>query len=264
MSNELQNVTTDGAVAVANNDYKAIAVEWLTSTGNLQKFTQQEQSQFIDMCQAFGLNPIKREIYGIKYGQNFNLIVGYETYIKRAERSGKLAGWKAWVEGSGNNLVAKIEIHRKDWQFPFCHEVYFEEYNQGTAIWKSKPRTMLRKVVIAQGFRLAFSEDLGGMPYTSDELPAEKLGNYEVAENTKPLEAKQPTEEEKAERQKRITEEFQSIFKATYGDGTPVFSSAEIQQFRNEYKTKGGQAALEDARVELDVRLQAYEAADQE
>jgi phage recombination protein Bet len=263
MSNEV--TTTQNSTAIANvEDYKAIATEWLTSTGNLQKFTENEKAQFIDMCTAFGLNPIKREIYGIKYGQNFNLIVGYETYIKRAERSGKLAGWKAWVEGSGNNLVAKIEIHRKDWQFPFCHEVYFEEYNQGTAIWKSKPRTMLRKVVIAQGFRLAFSEDLGGMPYTSDELPADKLGNYEVAENTKPLEIKQPTEEEKAERQKKITEEFQSIFKATYGDGTPVFSSAEIQQYRNEYKTKGGQAALEDARVELDVRLQAYEAADQE
>lgn len=261
MSNEVS--TTQNSTAIAVEDYKAIATEWLTSTGNLQKFTENEKTQFIDMCTAFGLNPIKREIYGIKYGQNFNLIVGYETYIKRAERSGKLAGWKAWVEGSGKNLVAKIEIHRKDWQFPFCHEVYFEEYNQETAIWKSKPRTMLRKVVIAQGFRLAFSEDLAGMPYTSDELPAEKLGNYEVAESTKPLE-KQSTEEEKAERQKKITEEFQSIFKATYGDGTPVFSSAEIQQYRNEYKTKGGQAALEDARVELDVRLQAYEAADQE
>lgn len=258
MSNEIQTVQQKNEVAVAE-DYKAIAMEWLTTTGNLQKFSDNEKSQFVDMCAAFGLNPIKREIYGIKYGSNFNLIVGYETYIKRAERSGKLSGWRAWVEGNGQNLVAKIEIHRKDWQYPFQHEVYFEEYKQNTAIWQSKPRTMLRKVVIAQGFRMCFSDDIGGMPYTADELPAEKTGTYEVAE-TKPLEEKKPADKPAVD----YGAEMKKIISATYDGKTPVFSDEEIAAYRTNYKKLGPARTLEEMKVELDVRMTAYEAADQE
>ena len=258
MSNEIQTVQQTNAVAVTE-DYKAIAMEWLTSTGNLQKFSDNEQSQFIDMCSAFGLNPIKREIYGIKYGSNFNLIVGYETYIKRAERSGKLSGWRAWVEGSGNNLVAKIEIHRKDWQFPFCHEVYFEEYKQNTALWQSKPRTMIRKVVIAQGFRMCFSDDIGGMPYTADELPPEKIGTYEVAK-TKPLPAEEKSEKPAID----YSAEMNKIISTTYDGKVPVFSNEELASYRINYRNLGPAKTLEKMKVELDARMKAYEAAEQE
>ncbi|MDR1325280.1 MAG: hypothetical protein LBK00_04505 [Treponema sp.] len=34
---------------------------------------------------------------------------------------------------------------------------------------------MLKKVAIGQGFRLCFSNELGGMPYTSDELDEERV-----------------------------------------------------------------------------------------
>jgi len=39
------------------------------------------------------------------------------------------------------------------------------------------PTFMLKKVAIAQGFRLAFPDDLGGMPYIPEELPNDKGGN---------------------------------------------------------------------------------------
>lgn len=51
------------------------------------------------MCTAFHLNPIKREVHGIKYkGKNgfpdtFQIVIGYEVYLKRAERTGKLDGF---------------------------------------------------------------------------------------------------------------------------------------------------------------------------
>ena len=38
-------------------------------------------------------------------------------------------------------------------------------------VWEKMGRFMLRKVAIAQAFRLAFPDELGGMPYTADELP---------------------------------------------------------------------------------------------
>ena len=142
-----------------------------------------EVEQFIEIAQSFELNPFKREIYANKYGDKFSVIVGYETYIKRAERSGLLSGWNVKTEGTidrqnlmNSDLRAIITIWRKDFQFEFIHEVYFIEYvgrrrdGSVTDFWKNKPITMIKKVATAQGFRLCFSDELGGMPYTSEEL----------------------------------------------------------------------------------------------
>lgn len=171
--------------------------KYLETMGMANNLTRSEVEQFVEIAQGFGLNPFKREIYANKYGDKFSVIVGYETYIKRAERSGLLAGWSVQTTGSINyekpkqsTLMATITIHRKDFQFPFVHEVYFSEYfgtrRDGTLtdFWKNKPVTMTKKVAIAQGFRLCFSDELGGMPYTSEELAD--------IENTTPT-TKQPT-----------------------------------------------------------------------
>jgi phage recombination protein Bet len=158
---------------------------YLNAMGMANNLTKGEFEQFVEIAQGFGLNPFKREIYANKYGDKFSVIVGYETYIKRAERSGLLAGWSVVTTGSVNmqkpkesTLVATITIHRKDFQFPFVHEVHFSEYfgtrRDGTLtdFWKNKPVTMTKKVAMAQGFRLCFSDELGGMPYTAEELNA--------------------------------------------------------------------------------------------
>jgi hypothetical protein len=65
-----------------------------------------------------------------------------------------------------------VEITRRDWQAPFYHEAYLDEYDQNNTMWKGKPRTMIKKVAIAQGFRMAFPVELGGIPYTADEMPS--------------------------------------------------------------------------------------------
>jgi phage recombination protein Bet len=149
--------------------------------------TQAEVTQFIEIAQGFGLNPFKREIYASKYGNNFSVIVGYETYIKRAERSGRLSGWNVTTEGGidDGSLKAIITIHRNDFTHPFVHEVFYVEYVQRTKegrptkFWSDKPYTMIKKVAMAQGFRLCFSDELGGMPYTADELP-EHVGQNQI------------------------------------------------------------------------------------
>lgn len=182
-----------GAVAnVSSEDTMKKAKEYLALVG--QNVPQEEAKRFLEICRAFNLNPFKREIYLIPYGKQANIIVGYEVYLKRAERSGKLAGWRVWTEGKieDGSLKACIEIRRKDWSEPFYHEVYFSEYKQETPIWKSKPLTMIKKVAIAQGFRLAFPEELGGLPYTQDEID-EISSQPEVIE----AEIEQPKKEEK-------------------------------------------------------------------
>ena len=131
--------------------------------------TDKELFLFMNICKFYGLNPFKREIHFVKYGQNpGQTIVGYESYLKRAERTGKLNGWNVAI--AGDNKTATVTIYRKDWEHPFIWAVDRAEFDKGQSTWKAMPRFMLKKVAIAQGFRLAFSEELGGMPYIQEEI----------------------------------------------------------------------------------------------
>ena len=169
--------------AVVNQeDIGEIAKEYLKLVG--QNVPEGDAMKFLHICRAFGLNPFKREVYFIPYGKEANIIVGYEVYLKRAERSGKLSGWRVWTEGSlkDGTLKACIEIRRKDWEHPFYHEVWYREYMRNTQIWKEKPITMIKKVAIAQGFRLCFPEELGGLPYTAEEITSGEVVDVETGE----------------------------------------------------------------------------------
>ena len=160
---------------------KQTVLDFLTAFGLASQLTEPEKLQFIEIAQAFKLNPFKREIHVAVYGEGeyrrLSIITGYEVYLKRAERTGKLDGWKAWVEGEGDAMKALVEIHRKDWSEPFVHEVYWREAVQKkkdgspTSFWTKQPKFQLKKVAISQGFRLAFPDELGGLPYDASELP---------------------------------------------------------------------------------------------
>ena len=158
------------------------AVEYLNSLGC--KVSDAHKNQFLSICRAFNLNPFLREIYAVPYGDKFNIIVGYEVYLKRAEESQRLNGWRAWTEVKNGDIKGCVEIKRKDWGDSFYHEVSLKEYTSGKNLWASKPETMIKKVAIAQAFRMCFPCELGGIPYTSDEI------DIEVKATEKPTETK--------------------------------------------------------------------------
>lgn len=266
--NELTVKEEKAGTLAAVEDFKQIAIHYLESTGNLNKFNEEEKNQFIDICAAFGLNPIKKEVYGVLYngknGRKFNLIIGYESYIKRAERSGRLDGWNVEVIGNRPNMKAVLTIYRKDFKQPFKHEVYLEEYDTGRDLWANKPRTMLKKVAIAQGFRMCFSEELGGMPYTSEELgdlaaaqpvefaataPTVKAETTPIVTETTPknfsekkdaaetVEVYTPTPCDNLPKIKLYTKDqadkLAAIMTKTYSNGEPIFKPGE----KTAYKT---------------------------
>lgn len=177
---------------------KQTLLDYLTTFGLANQLTQEEKLQFIEVAQAFHLNPFKREIHVAVYGEGeyrrMSIVVGYQVYLDRAERTGQLDGWRAWVEGQGEDMKALVEIHRKDWAAPFVHEVYWKEAvqrkrdGQPTSFWTKMPKFQLKKVAISQGFRLAFPSELGGMPYDPAELPdAESVGSLDKPVNPIPL-----------------------------------------------------------------------------
>lgn len=186
--------------------------QYLDTFTGASALTKTERTQFREICLGFGLNPFKREIYPIAYGsgnyRKLSIIIGYEVYLKRADRIGTLDGWEVsftgdleastktknmkvdgvWKEKKIDvwvgDLTAHITIYRKDWSRPFKHEVDWREYTQDNSMWFEKPKTMLKKVVIAQGFRLCFPDEMGGLPYIEDEIGEPQIIEArEVTEN---------------------------------------------------------------------------------
>jgi len=209
------------------------AGEIVLNLDNIRKYiaptaTVTECEEFQSLCVVQDLNPFppQPEVHFIKYDKNKppTFVVAYMVYLKRAERQKKLKGWIGWTEEGADPATGKrtmkacIEIHRKDWDEPFYHEVYWEEYAQYrkdyktgrealTRFWKEKPRTMLKKVVIGQGFRMCFPDEMGGLPYTSEEmpeaLPAEPIIEAVVEEESAPK--KKPKELPKPKVKKKPT-----------------------------------------------------------
>lgn len=162
MSTEIAPVEKSNQVTKQDID------NWLFGTNT--KLTENQKTLFYQVALASNLNPAKREVYAIPYGNNFNIITGYEVYLKRAERTGNLDWWEAGVKKENNEYIGFCTIKRKDREKPTTIEAWFNEYNQGNTMWKNKPRTMIRKVAIAQAFRMIFPDELGGLPYTADEM----------------------------------------------------------------------------------------------
>ena len=173
-------------ITTIENVNEKVLIEYLDVMGISPKLEEKEKIQFLNIAKTFGLNPFKREIFCTVYGEGqykqLSIITGYEVYIKRAERSGMLDGWNATTSGSvaTKDLKAIVTIYRKDRQHPFVWEVFYEEYVQKTKagvvtkFWE-KANFMTKKVAISQAFRLCFSDELGGMPYTSDEIQPEEV-----------------------------------------------------------------------------------------
>ena len=191
---EKQITTTPAAMPLVTLPEQKLA-EFLDIAGVGRELPKEKRRQFIEIAQAYCLNPFKREIYCVSYAGNTSIITGYEVYIKRAERTGLLNGWGVEIKGSGEDMSAVITINRKDWTQPFKHEVYFSEAANRTkdgrlnSTWAKMPKFMLKKVAIAQGFRLCFSDELGGMPYTQDEIGPEAYNKAEPEELPLPQDA---------------------------------------------------------------------------
>ena len=136
------------------------------------------------IARAYNLNPFKREIHFIKYSQEsqISIVVGYEVYLKRAERTGKLKNWFCEIvkaedalDKTGGKDMARITINRKDWDRPFVWEILRREVAHPSTsgknnLWNTQPDFMFKKVAIGQGFRLAFPDELGGMPLVEGEI----------------------------------------------------------------------------------------------
>jgi phage recombination protein Bet len=250
--NELA-VIEQGAVVARDEITETKIIEYLDASGKTNKLLDSEKKMFINIAREFGLNPFKREIHIVAYGEGeyrtCSIITGYEVYIKRAERTGKLDGWGIKYEGEGNSLKAVVTIYRKDMKYPFSHEVYYSECVQlkkdgkPREVWAKMPRFMTKKVAIGQAFRLCFPDDMGGMPYEESELPLPERnvtpknddeGNIHKNPNVTPESGQnlvnQAEQDDKKSDMKSVMETTREIITALNPGKLPYFTDEEKQK----------------------------------
>jgi phage recombination protein Bet len=241
-------------------------LEYLNTFGGTSALTPTEQIQFLNVAKAYGLNPFKREIYATAYGEGkyrkCSIITGYEVYLKRAERTGLLDGWEANFAGAGESLSCRIIIWRKDWTRSFAHEVYYSEAVQlkdgkPNSVWAKMPRTMLRKVAIGQGFRLCFSDELGGMPYEESEIGTE----HDVTE----VPPRPAAPDHIADERKMRLDDIKALLEAKSPDDLPYFDEHEIRRWGDRVReiprgTVSGLTALKEVQESVFARLKQLKA----
>lgn len=160
-----------------------------------EALTNQELKQFLILCKTYQMNPLKREIYAVKYGGKFDVITNYNEYLKRADATGLLEYYYVDVEPNQEGtfpIKAVFVGKRKDQSKELRTTLFFREYSTGKATWMSKPFFMLEKCALAKGIRLLFPNELGNMPYVNEEYwKMSKENNNVILENIKEEETKQ-------------------------------------------------------------------------
>jgi len=127
------------------------------------------------MAREYGLNPLKKEIWAVKYMNNPALIfVGRDGLLNIAHRTGQFGAMETFCEldpVTKRPVSATCTIYRKDFEKPFKSTVYFDEYNRKMALWLEKPKTMLMKVAESTCLRRAFN--ISGI-LTPEEMPEQE------------------------------------------------------------------------------------------
>ena len=172
-------------------------------SGNSQ-VTDKELKLFMELCKYQKLNPFTGEAYAIKFGSDFQMVVGYETYKRRAEENPTYRGRKSGIvvlrsgqivqkEGTclypSEELVGgwcRVYVQRPEFKDEMFKEVSLQEYQKTKdgkpcSNWATKPATMIEKVAVSQALRAAFPMDYQGL-YTAAEFGESKLTAENISE----------------------------------------------------------------------------------
>lgn len=151
-------------------------LKYLKVIGVAGKASDEVVLLFLKQCSDLKLNPMNREIYLVPYGNTYQPIIGFQTFLSKAYESGLMEYHNNVFTKEINiftgkqDIVCTTIIKRKDSSKEHVTKIYLSEWNKENKMWQEKPQLMLEKCGLANAFRKAFPERFGNFPYTADEL----------------------------------------------------------------------------------------------
>lgn len=161
--------------------------------------TDDEFNLFIETAKRYNLDPIKKQIWCVKYNNApAKIVVGRDGFLHHAHLSGQFGGMKTFainsdgsetpIAKSSTELIGAIcYVYRKDWNKPLVQAVSLAEYDSNKGIWANMKQVMIMKVAESMALRKAF--DVSGV-YSTEELTYDdendaKKPNYVLKNNNK-------------------------------------------------------------------------------
>lgn len=191
MANSKNNEIIKYSTAFGDVELSPEVIQNYLVRGNSQ-LTPQEMKLGLELCKYQRLNPFTGEVYFIKFGNDFQLVVGYEAYKRRAEDNPEYLNRKSGiVVMRGTDVVQKegtclyptekliggwcrVFRNRNGEKVEIYKEVSLDEYQKmkdgkPCSNWATKPCTMIEKVAVSQALRTAFPKDYEGL-YVPEEF----------------------------------------------------------------------------------------------
>jgi len=163
---------------IDNNNFLVPNENWEENVAlvRAKNLTEVEFRYLYFMAKSYGLNPLKKQVWAVKYGTApAQVFISRDGYLTIAHKSGQFGCMKTTFVMNEKiptqPYSATTQVWRKDYDKPFEGTVLFQEYNLKQSVWLTKPFTMLGKVSESQTLRKAF--DISGA-YDPSELPEEK------------------------------------------------------------------------------------------
>lgn len=197
MSQTGAELVVAGANAFAAQEWTPAKVDLLSRT-LAPGLSVDEMSLFLGVSNAVALDPLRKEIYGIKRGGKLTIQTGIDGFRKIALRTGDYRGqvgpfwcgedgeWKdVWVSEKPP-IAAKVGVLRAGFDEPVYAVALFREYNQGTGQWPKMPANQLAKCAESLAIRKAFPDDVSGI-YTNEEMAQAGNDEFEIVDAVEPI-----------------------------------------------------------------------------
>lgn len=182
-----------------NNDAELIAQKYLEM--NKTKLSPMDVENFMWLCKSYGLNPFKKEIYAIPFGNQITIVVNYLKILEIGQAQPNYAGYDIkYYSGNSEvnyfdeftkNLVAVVVLYQtlNGVRVPLTTtRVNLTEYKlqMKSSFAKNYFTSWVEKIALTNAFRRTYARETQGL-YIADELGAskpetennwERLGQY--------------------------------------------------------------------------------------
>lgn len=246
----LQNVAP--ATPTLPGGYTSDEVKLLQTIGGAELKTLGEVRYFLSVADRLRLDPLKRQIYAVRYGGQLTIQTGIDGYRLLAQRTGVFGGSSApeWYSEEKDDWVdvwledtppaaARVRVYRIGAVEPFVGIAHWKEYAQYTgkgnerrvnSMWSSKPAHMLAKCAEALALRRAFPAEMSGL-YTAEETGAwvePDTGVIHVPEDALPPVAEGPAYEDGDYAD--VPDDGPTAAELTREQGPPLYAGETIEQ----------------------------------